>query len=117
MESIERDDKTRRALEILTIERFEAFVRAAEAQGNVIAARQMGGQLDAGKSVESLFFPDPDSPQLGSYGLDVEVITENHFQVDLGFGAGLVGDGGSWIITFGPDGDVASLEGGRTWIA
>jgi len=123
---LSREESAWHALEILEREDFVAFLRAIRGTSGCIAVRLANEALDAGQTVDQLFFTGEE------YGFLLDVSKGTQYELARGqepflreietleikFGClagGLAGDGGQWVVAVTPDGTfdrVVSQEGG-----
>lgn len=75
-----RERKARRSLDLLTVDRFEAFVRAVRAEGDCLAVELMNDELDAGSGVEDVFFTGEEF----GYELAVRALGTDRFRIEFG---------------------------------
>ncbi len=116
------DEGSYQALLRLSEVRFRSFLRALsdESRGAVgcVATRLAQEALDGGATPKSLFLRE--AGRRCCYSLGVKRSSEEAFSIEFGCVAGpTCGDGGGWEVCFGPgpEYEVVSIAGGRTWIA
>ncbi len=109
----ERRKKGNAARELLGDQRLLAFLRAIR-DGDVMAARAINSELDAGAGLDDLF-----AKREGlHYKLTVEERDNGEYLIEFGCLADAeAGDGGSWIVRWDRNGEITSIEGGWTWIS
>ncbi|MEZ5293429.1 MAG: hypothetical protein R2745_20270 [Vicinamibacterales bacterium] len=96
------------------MDRLLAFLRAAAGSDRCAAVRFFLEHVDAGVSVEDVLLTRDDDG--GGFEFSVTPIAGNRFEVEFGYSAMMVGDGGSWTVDFDEAGNVTALEPGISWI-
>ena len=110
MNARERD--TRKAVDRLGPIRVRAFFHALRPDEQVMAVRLVAEHLDAGESLESLFFDGEE------YGFHLHVKGRGRrFTIEFGYAGGMVGDGGEWDVEFDAEGRIVRCEPGAMWMA
>lgn len=109
-----RERTNSRALAGLGRARFVRFVRAIRLDPWCEAARTINEELDFGRTVDTIFF---DGEKFG-YHVSVRMIDRQRFRIEFGCQAGpLAGEGGTWEVVFGDDGEVVRVESRGHFIA
>jgi hypothetical protein len=114
MESNQRELEARRSLDLLGLERFNNFVESVRGLTDPMAVRLFVGGLDAGESIEDLFFT---GEELG-YELSAKKLGTSRYRIAFGCVAGpLAGDGGQWEALFNDEGAVVEVSSVSLWMA
>lgn len=97
-----------------------AFLRAVGPGGQNAVSTTLR-KLDAGHSLEDLFpsmEPKGRGPDRDSFRIELRVkpVAAHIFLITFGHHGPLAGDGGTWLVEFGPDGAVQRLERQTFWI-
>lgn len=107
-----RERDASKALDRLGPIRARAFFDAIRGDKQVMAVKLATEDLDAGQSIESLFFDGEE------YGFLLHVKGRGRrLTIAFGYAGGMVGDGGEWEVEFDGDGRVVRCEGGTQWMA
>ncbi len=100
-----------RALDRLGRERVVVFLRAVLSEGDSMAVELANKALDAGSSLDDVLMRNEE--MRSGYFLSVRTLGASRFEIGFGYLAGgLLGDGGTWTVTFGDDGGVGKIEPG-----
>ena len=98
-----------RALARLGPARAVAFLRAVRAEGDCLAVRFLNEALDRAETLADLL-----GDEMSGYYLDAKALAPLRFEVGFGCMPGpMVGDGGTWTVTYDEEGKVVEVEGGE----
>jgi hypothetical protein len=112
---VRRERSVRRGLKILGgPDRLLNFFKAIRPDDDCTAVRLIVEEINSGQSIEAGFFTGDE------FGFSLEVESADPGRYVIRFGcqpSPMVGDGGEWVVSFGPDGTIESIECQSTWLS